>query len=294
LKLRLRELQFPQAAMLLSFGASMVAIFLLGKIVAASDSIIIASIFPIDAVTFFVIAGSLCQYAKDVVTALSNVMTPRVSALTSMGSDRVTEEVLAVAGIGILISTPIAVTFLIRGESFIALWMGSAYGPVSGEILKVFAVVVWLEAGRSLVINTLVGMGKHRTLLPGLAIEAGLKVALSYALAQPFGLPGVALGTLIPSALVTLGYLPHRLSMATQVSMSSYYYRALLLPTVACLPFALASALIERYAPATSLLLFFAEVLLILPLVPIAAWFSCLTIGEKALVRARFARWSGK
>lgn len=290
LKLRLNGLQFPQARIVLSFGASMGVIFLLGRIVSNSDAIIIASILPIDSVTFFAIAGSLCLYAKDVVWALSNVMAPRVSAMTSRGSNRVKDEVLVVAMIGTLIATPIAVTFFVRGESFIALWMGAIYGPVSGEVLKVLAAVVWLEAGRSLVVNTLVGLGKQRNLIPGFTFEAVSKLALSYVLAFPLGLPGVALGTLIPSVLINFGYIPRCLSVATGVPVRLYFERALLLPTVACVPFAVATVLIERYAPAANMLLFFIEVTLILPLVPATAWFLCLTNAERLSLRDRITR----
>ncbi|HTY04667.1 MAG TPA: oligosaccharide flippase family protein [Rhodocyclaceae bacterium] len=294
LDLRLRGLVLPQARMLLSFGASMSVIFLLGRLVSYSDSIIIAAILPIEAVTFFGIAGTLANYAKDATAALAYVLMPRVSALAATGSGRVKDEVLAVAGIGTLLTTPMAIVFVIQGESFISLWMGSAYGPTSGEILRILAFVVWLEAGRSIIINALVGVGKQRILIPGLAFEAICKIGLSFALAGRLGLPGVALGTLIPSVFVNLAYMPRCLSTATGVSVSLYLRRSLLLPTAACAPFALAIALIERYAPATSLWLFFVEVLLVLPLVPAAAWFVCLTDSEKLLARALVTRLVGR
>jgi O-antigen/teichoic acid export membrane protein len=294
LDIRLRDMMLPQARMLLSFGASMSLIFLLGRLVSYSDAIIIAAILPIEAVTFFAIAGNLSNYAKDVTTALANVMTPRVSALAATDSDRVRSEVLAAAGLGTLIATPMAMVFVIQGDSFISLWMGSAFGQASGEILRILAIIVWLDAGRSIVTNTLVGVGKQRILVPGFAVEAVCKIALSFALAGPLGLPGVALGSLIPSMFVNLVYIPHCLSTATGVSAGLYFRRAVLLPTVACIPFALASALIEQYYPATSLWFFFVEVLLILPLVPIAAWFVCLTDAEKQFARSLIARRAGK
>ena len=56
---------------------------------------------------------------------------------------------------------------MLRGESVITLWMGSVYGPASGEVLRILAMVAWLEASGSVVMHSLTGMGRQRTLIPG-------------------------------------------------------------------------------------------------------------------------------
>jgi O-antigen/teichoic acid export membrane protein len=290
LRLRFRGRLVPQMKTLLSFGSSLSAIFVLKALVLNSDAMIIAAFLPIEAVTFFAIAGILCYQANGVTASMSYVMTPRVSRLMSAGGNRVGEEILAVARIATLIAAPVAATFLLRGESFITLWMGPAYGPESGEVLRVLAFVLWLEATRSVVIQSLTGMARQRMLIPGVAIEAVCKLALSVALVGPLGIVGVALGTLIPSMLVNLGFIPFCLSKATTVSTRLFHRNAVLLPTAACVPFALASAAIEQHVPATNLAIFFAQVVLILPLIPVAAWFLCLTPAEKEAARARIAK----
>jgi O-antigen/teichoic acid export membrane protein len=168
--------------------------------------------------------------------------------------------------------------------------MGPEYGPASGQVLLVLAAVVWLEAARSVVMSTLMGMGKQPILIPGVAVEAGVKLALSVALVLPFGIVGVALGTLVPSVLMTAAYIPYCLSKAAGVGVALFHRKALLLPTLACAPFVLASAALERYLPATNLAIFFAQVILILPLVPAAAWFLCLTAAEKSQVRLELGK----
>jgi O-antigen/teichoic acid export membrane protein len=290
MRLSLRGVWLPHARSLLSFAASVSVIILLSKLIAYSDSVIIAAFLPIEAVTFFVIGSSLCLYAKQVVLSLSYLMTPRASALSSVGSDRVGSDTLAVAGVATLIATPMVVTFMIRGESFITLWMGPEYGPASGKVLLVLAAVAWLEAARSVVMHTLMGMGKQPLLIPGVAAEAVIKLALSVALVIPFGIVGVALGSLVPSVLMTAAYIPYCLAKAAGVPVALFHRKALLLPTVACVPFALASAVLERYVPATNLAIFFAQVFLILPLVPVFAWFLCLTAAEKNQVRLELGK----
>jgi len=274
----------------LSFSAFSVVVYACHVLAYNSGAVIIAAFLPIEAVTFFAIAANLWAQANSLTAVSAHLMVPRVSALASTGSGRLGEEIVAVAKLTTLFMAPIAATFVVRGESFIALWMGVAYGPASGEILGILAVVVWLGASRAVVMHSFTGLGKQQTLIPGFAVEAACCIALSFALVRSFGIVGVALGTVIPSVLVNLGYIPYRLKNATGVSVGSFYRNAVLLPTVACIPFALASAIVERYAPATNLWMFFAQVLLVLPLVPIATWIVCLTEEEKHQVRSVFRR----
>lgn len=290
LRLRLRGPLSAYMRTILAFGASLSVIYLLSALTLYSDAVVIAAFLPIEAVAFFAIAGSLVGYAKEMPKSLAFLMTPRVSALTSTGRSGLADEIVAVSKFATLVAAPVAATFVVRGESFITLWMGAAYGPVSGEVLKVLAIAFWLEATRSVVIHSLTGMGKQRAVIPGLALEAAGKIALSVALVRPLGIVGVALGTLIAGLLVNLAYIPHCLSRAAGVPVRNFLRQAILLPTAACVPFALASAAIERFVPAANLAVFFAQVLLILPLVPLAAWFLCLTAAERDQIESALRR----
>jgi O-antigen/teichoic acid export membrane protein len=276
----------PQMRTILSFSASLTVLYALDQVIYYSDTAVIGAFLPIEAVTFFVIAGSLCVYAKAMPKSLSFLMTPRVSLLTSIGSNRVGEEIRAVAKMATLVSAPIALTFLLRGESFLTRWMGPAYGPLSGEVLRILAIVVWLDASRSVAIHSLTGMAKQRTVIPGVVIEAACNLALSLVLVQRLGIVGVALGTLIPNVLVSLGYIPRRLATATGVPVGAFYRDAVFLPTIACLPFGLATAMVERFMPAANLAMFFLQSIVILPLVPAVAWFLCLSSAEKEHVKS--------
>jgi hypothetical protein len=137
-------------------------------------------------------------------------------------------------------------------------------------------------------------MGKQRMLIPGYGIEAIVTLALGVVLVQRLGIVGVALGALIPNTLVNLGYVPICLSKVADVPVRQFYRSALLLPTIACMPFAIASAVIERYFPATNLAVFFLQVAAILPLVPVTAWFLCLSMREKQIVSSGVRKLLGR
>jgi O-antigen/teichoic acid export membrane protein len=294
LHLRYRGPLFQQMRTILSFSMSLTVLTVFAQFIYYSDALVIGAFLPIESVTFFVIAGNLAFQASGVATSLANVMTPRVSALISVGSNRVGEEVLGVARVATLIMTPIAATFMLRGESFISLWMGSAYGPTSGEVLGILAIVVWLGASRVVVVHSLIGMGKQRALIPGFGVEAACNLALSLILIRQLGIVGVALGTLIPSVLLNLTFIPRCLSQATGVPISQFYGNAVLLPTLACIPFALTSVVIERFVPAANLAVFFMQMILILPLVLVAAWFLCLSSREKEYIGSVLRRIVGR
>lgn len=286
LRIKWRGVLSPHMRTILSFSASLTVLYAVGRVISYTDTAIIGAFLPIDAVTSFVIASSLCIYAKEIPRSLSYQMAPRVSAMISVGNSRVGEEILEIARIATLVSVPITLTFILRGESFISLWMGPEYGPLSGQVLRVLALGVLLDASRSVVVLSFTGMAKQGRIIPGLAIEAMCNLALSLALVRPLGIVGVALGTLIPGTLVTLVYLPRRLSKETGIPASFFCRKAVLIPAIACLPFGMATAAIEKFMPAANLLIFFLEVILLLPCVPMAAWFLCFSPAERGSMKS--------
>lgn len=283
LKLRFRVDLRPHIRTIFSYSMFLSVIHVMGIVAYYSDALVIAAFLPVSAVTFYAIAGNLCDYAYKVAGSLSKMMTPRVSALTSMGSGNVSDEIVNTARIATLATAPIAATFWFRGESFINLWMGPDYGPAAGEVLRVLAFVVWLGGARFVASASIMGVNRHRTLIPALVFEAIANLALSIALVGTFGIVGVAVGTLIPSVLVTLLYIPFCLSRATGVPAGAFYRRAWLWPTLAVLPFALVNIYLERFLPAGNLAFFFLQVILTLPLVALGAMVFCLTPGEKVV-----------
>jgi O-antigen/teichoic acid export membrane protein len=292
LKVDLRLSLRPQARVLLSFGAFSSLIHISGMLIYYSDSLVIAAFLPIGLVTFFAIAASLCEYSRQIVAAMSAIVTPRISSLKQEDAEGVEQAVRVAARIGTLITAPIALTFWFRGESFINLWMGPDYGETSGQILRLLAVVVWFYGGRSIIVAALMGLNKHRLVWPGLVFEALCNVAISIALVPWLGLVGVALGTVIPSVIVTLFYLPRRLGGVIGIRLIAFFQDAWVLPTIACIPFGLATFWIQAQFPAAALAVFFMQVTVLLPLVPLAAMLVCLNHNERRELLVKIRRFA--
>jgi O-antigen/teichoic acid export membrane protein len=281
LRIRFRVPLRAHMRTILSFSVYLSAIHVFGVLIYYTDVVVISVFLPISVVTFYAIAGNLCDNARQVAMALSALVTPRVSALTSTGSKAVGGEILGVARAATLVTAPIAAIFLIRGESFINLWMGPEYGPASGEVLRILAFVTLLSGARSVAVASIIGANKHRALVPAYAAEALCNLVLSVLLVRPMGLVGVALAALIPSLIVSLGYLPSCLARSTGTRVGLFYKNGWLLPMLACVPFALLNALLEQYLPAANLAIFFLQILLTLPLVAAGAAVLCLAPEER-------------
>ena len=293
LRLTFRQELLKRIRTILSFSMFLSLIHAFGLVIYYSNALILAIFLPIAAVTFFAIAGNLIDYAGQVAQSLAKLMVPRISALTSLGSKDVGEEILSAARIATLATAPIAATFWVRGESFVNLWMGTEYGPTSGEILRILALVVLLRGARAVATASIIGANMHRTLIPALGIEAICNVALSVALVGPLGIPGVAFGMLVPTVLVTGGYIPRCLSRATGVSAAQFVRQAWIMPTIATIPFALISVLFESYFRANNLAEFFLQVISLLFLVPVFAWVLCVTPIEKRQIGVRIKKLIG-
>jgi len=278
--------QLEHVRMLLSFSVFSSLIHLSSKVIYYTDSVVIASFLQVELVTFFAIAASLIDYAREISGSLSRIVTPRASMVQATESDvAVGEMVLNVGRVATLIALPITLTFWLRGHSIISLWMGQEYAVQSGHILSLLAIMVWFGGARSAIAATMLGLNKHRPLALVFMLEAVGNVGLSVALVKPLGLMGVALGTVIPNVLVSLA-LPWYLRVTLGVSPLAFYCRALLLPSLACLPFACASLILERAYPVESLLAFCGQIVLILPLVPACAFVLTTTRTERHLIHA--------
>ncbi len=277
---------------LLSFSVFSSLIQLSGMIIYYTDSIVIAAFLPIGVVTYYAIAASLTDYARQLVAAISRVVTPRTSAaLATGGTDAVRAVVLSVGPASTLVTVPMALTFLLRGERFLDLWMGPAYGPPTDRVLFVLSFVVWLAGGRLVAAAAVMGINRHRGLAIAVALEALANLGLSVVLIKPFGIVGVALGTLIPTMIVNLGFLPRYLRQHLQIPSVQFVTRVWLLPSVACAAFGAATYAVERWIGADSLLVFFLQVAALLPLVLLGAAVLLISAPERQRLAARAKQW---
>jgi O-antigen/teichoic acid export membrane protein len=252
----------------------------------SSDAVVIAAVMPVAQVTFFVIAGNLIQAVFRVLGGVSQALYPLVSARQATDGTLATARLLRGSmRLGALAILPIVVTFLVRGPTFIGLWMGASYAEPSGEILRILALGLCFFASYQMLTQTMMALNRHRGLVPIFVGEAIANVVLSVALGLSFGLPGVAWGTTVPRLFVSLVVGPWYARRELHVQLPDFAAHAWLRPLAAMIPFALVSGLVDAAWPAASLGLFFFQIALLLPLAGAGAWIIGLQPEERAFLR---------
>jgi O-antigen/teichoic acid export membrane protein len=214
-----------------------------------------------------------------------------VSAQEGMGDMEGARRTALIGGkMAALVHLPIVVTFMLRGETFIGLWMGPEYAAPSGEVLWVLSVAYWFIAGRQIMVTTLMGLNRHRVLIPAALAEAALNVTLSVILVQKYGLVGVAWGTTIPFLINTTVVYPLLFSRSLGVPILATWRELWLLPSISIIPFLIVTYVVDRFYAPDSLLVFFGQVAAVLLFAIVGAWVLALNEQERLALSKRLPR----
>ncbi len=251
-----------------------------------SDSLVISVLLPISAVTPFAIGANLTEHARSILNSISFPLMP----LASHAQARDTGQLPLVAARSVrlsgLVILPVLATFLIRGPTFIGLWMGPEYVRTGGNVLRILAATLCLSASYQMLTSILIGMHRHRVLVRAFVLEALVNVVLSIALVRPLGVEGVALGTLIPQVVAAIAFAPLVARRELGIRYAEWTVAAWLRPAAAILPFAAGSWLLESLWPAPDLTTFFLQVAAALPLAVLGAWVLGLAPEERRIALA--------
>ncbi len=251
-------------------------------------SVVIGAFLPMAMVTYFAIAANLATYSRAVISGISTTVTPMVSALQAKGeASDVSRVLLRAVRYAMLVMLTIAVTFLLRGETFIGLWMGPQYAALSGAVLWILTLALIPVAGSQVCNSTMLGLNRHRAIVPVVVAEALLNLTLSLWWVRSMGILGVAWATALPSLLTSLLWWPWYVRRVTGIPVIKFLVSSWLRPVCAMLPFAAATLLTETQWPAAGLSIFFLQVALLLPMAAAGAWLVALNADDRNQVRQR-------
>ncbi|HKW09678.1 MAG TPA: polysaccharide biosynthesis C-terminal domain-containing protein, partial [Gemmatimonadaceae bacterium] len=137
---------------------------------------------------------------------------------------------------------------------------------------------------------SMMGMNRHRGLIPVFLADAACNVVLSVLLVPRFGVVGSALGTVIPQIVVTMFVGPWYVRRELGIPLSTFWLNAHVRPILAILPFAAVSYYVERSWQAPNLIVYFTQIVLTLPFAALGAWVVGLTQEERRKIASLFAR----
>lgn len=262
------------------------------SLIYASDNVVIGAYLPVASVTFYAIGGNLVEYARAVVSGISQAISPLASSLQARNDVAgLRRLVLRSSQLGTMVAVPIATTFILRGGHFIGLWMGPQYSDISGKVLALLAVTMLFTAGNTPTGGIMLGLGKHKPIVPALLIEGAGNLCLSIIFLKRMDVLGVAVGTLIPSVTTSLLFWPWYVKRTMNIAPVTYIMNAWLRPAIALVPFALASYITDRFWQAPNLPIFFSQVAACLPFAIAGYWAFCIDAQQRGEIAQKVAHY---
>ncbi len=189
---------------------------LAGRISVQTGAILVGLFLPVGAVTFFVTASRLVEYAKTLLRTITATLTPGVSAMEARGDHAGIARLMTTATRWVLtIVFPVNVGLWLFGRPFLQRWVGPEFVEGSFPAVAIMAATLSLSVAQSVAARILYGLGKLRLFARLALAEAVLNLSLILLLI-PHGVPGVALAITIPNMLfcvTVIGFTMHLLKV---------------------------------------------------------------------------------
>ena len=237
------------------------------QLVYQTDYLVVGAFVSASAVTFYAIANSLCRIADQFVGSMGGTFVPAASTYEAAGD---TNSLLMLYKNGtratLAVSLPILVTLILRGPSFIGLWMGPQYSHSSGTVLVILCTALLFSFANRTAGSIAFGIEKHKMSAIWAIGEGIANLALSITLVRWYGIYGVAIGTLVPSLVVHLVLWPNYVCKLVGMSYSEVVWKVWAPVFLSSIPFAIATYTVNVRFPAHHLIVFFLQVIAILPL----------------------------
>jgi O-antigen/teichoic acid export membrane protein len=237
------------------------------QLVYQTDNLVVGAFVSASAVTFYAIANSLCSYSSQAVNSMGATFVPAASTYEAAG-DKNSLLMLYKHGTRatLAVSLPILITLIVRGPSFIGLWMGPQYSHSSGTVLVILCTALLFSFANRTAGSIAFGIEKHKKIAIWAIGEGIANLTLSIILVRWYGIYGVAIGTLVPSLVVQLVLWPNYVSKLVGLSYSDVVWRVWAPVFLSSIPFAIATYAVNVFVPAHKLTVFIIQVILILPI----------------------------
>jgi O-antigen/teichoic acid export membrane protein len=241
------------------------------QLVYQSDNLVVGAFVSAAAVTFYSIGNSLCRYTQQLVGAMTMTFTPAASTYEAAGNSASLRSLYYNGTRATMaISLPIVITLIIRGRSFIGLWMGPQYAQSSGTVLAILATALLFSLQNTTAGAIAFGVEKHKALAKWAIGEGVANLAFSIVLARKFGIYGVAIGTLVPSLVVHLIMWPPYVSRLVDVTWVQVFKNVWGPIFLCAAPYAAASYGVDMLFPVHHMVMFLLQTVALLPIFGIA------------------------
>ena len=204
---------------LMSFGSPLFVINVAGQLQTKTDEITIGAFMPIANVAPYSIARRLSEMPQMLSEQFMKVIMPLASQFDAENDlSRLRALYLVSSRLTLAIFLPLAVGVMIFARPFLKAWVGSPYDQYAYLVI-ILTLASLIDTSQWPAGSILQGIGRHR-LLAIITLGAALaNLGLSVALVRPFGLAGVAFGTLLPAFIESLFFVLPYVMRINQINL---------------------------------------------------------------------------
>jgi O-antigen/teichoic acid export membrane protein len=239
---------------IISFSSSLFVVQVGGRLQTETDEVVIAAFLRLGAVTPYAIARRLSATAQLLTDQFMKVLLPLASELYAENDQvRLRRLYTTSTRLTLAIFVPLGCILVILAGPLLTVWVGTAYARAA-PLVVILTIASFINTSQWPACSILQAMARHRPLaLMGLGSGVA-NLVLSIILAPRFGLTGVALGTLIPTAVECLGIvLPYTLRVVG-VSAGEILTESFLPALLPVMPMAITLCVLREVVQPASLL----------------------------------------
>ena len=205
LDIRIREFSRARLREVSGFSVYMLLLQLGHTLNYAVDTLVIGAFVGPAAVAVWAPAQRLSELLTRLTNQLNAALFPLVvESDAARRTDRLRAVLIHGTRLSLAMAIPLAGSVAFMAHALINKWIGPSF-DATATILQMLAVLVVLRIGASTSAIILQGAGEHERLTVYIGVTGLANLALSIALVERLGLPGVAIGSIIPVAL-TAGF----------------------------------------------------------------------------------------
>ena len=247
LRFGVRDASIGRLRRVLSFSSSLFVMNAAGHLETKTDEIVIGALMPVRAVTPYAIAHRLSELPQMLTDQFLRVVPPLASELqASAQPERLLRLYTTATRLTLAAFLPVAGALTVLAGPILTLWVGAEYADY-GYLVGILTLASLIDTSQWPGGAILQGMARHRPVAV-LSVAGGIaNLVLSIILCRRLGLIGVALGTLIPTAVVCLGlvqpYAMRTVGVSARQMLREVYLPAMLpVPVMALALYGLRSA----------------------------------------------------
>lgn len=236
------------------------------QLVYQTDTLVVGSFVSAAAVAFYNVGNSLCRYTDQLTGAMTMSFVPAASTYEAAGDVSKLRSLYQVGTRAVMaLSLPVIVTLLVRGRTFIGLWVGPAYMQRSGTVLIILATALIFSQANNTAFAIAFGTERHKVTAKWAVIEGVSNLILSVTLVHFIGIYGVAVGTLLPNLFFQVFMWPRYIGKMLDFSPWAVVLKVWAPMLLCAVPFGLASYALNVYRTPHSIVMFLLQTAALLP-----------------------------